>query len=357
MTTKGKGTRMAKTNTEAASQAAAPIKFVGVDDGHYAVKVVTDDGQMFSIPSRARSGKHLIAWQGPSDSDGGIYRTEEGGLYTVHEHLNDEEDTRFRDYPTSQLNRVLVHHALRRAGLAGQHVNICTGLPVSYYYIGGEKNQALIDGKEQNLRKGVTAEHGECAIIDDNTVTTEAIAAYFDQIMNMDGTETSVCGEVEHASVGVVDVGGKTTDSVVVLPGGMQIDNARSGSTDIGVLKLNDTIDAALRTKFKFDMVPKSMTESAIATNTIKVYGKVEDVTSIVREAKAELAEGILSNVRTKIGSGRDLEWVLFVGGGSIVMREQLASHFPHARFPDRPEMANARGMFKIAKYIFGAGA
>ncbi len=354
--TKEKGNRMAKTNPEAASQAAA-TQFVGVDDGHYAVKVVTEDGQMFSIPSRARSGKHLTAWQGTSESDGGIYRTEEGGLFTVHEHLSDSDDTRFRDYPLSPLNRVLVHHALRRAGLGGQRVNICTGLPVSYYYVGGEKNQVLIDGKEQNLRKSVSAEHGECAVIDGNTVTTEAIAAYFDQIMNMDGSETDVYGEVEKAMVGVVDVGGKTTDSVVVLPGGMQIDNARSGSTDIGILNLNDTIEAVLRTKFNFDRVPVSMIEDAISTGSIKEYGKRHDVTDIVRKAKEDLADGILANVRAKIGTGRDLEWVLFVGGGSMVMREQLARNFPHARFPDRPEMANARGMFKIAKYVFGAGA
>lgn len=329
-------------------------EFVGVDDGHYAVKVVTEKGQCFSIPSRARSGKHLIAWQGQGNdaSDGGIYTTDEGVTFTVHEHLSECDDTRFRDYPKSPLNRVLVHHALRKAGFAGKPVSIATGLPVSYYYIGGNKNDELIDAKVANLKRQVHCESGSCADIVENAVTTEAIAAYFDQIIEMDGSPSAAFAEVQGASVGVIDVGGKTTDCAVILPGGAHVDTGRSGSSDVGVLKLNDSVEAALRTRFGFDNVPPRLVESAIATGIIKMYGKEESVKGIVHEAKEALAEAIMNNVRSKIGSGKDLDYVLFVGGGSIVMREQLAKHFPHARFPDRPEFANARGMLKIAKYV-----
>ena len=89
--------------------------YVGVDDGHYAIKVVTESGGMFTIPSRARSGRHLISWQ-EQEENGGFYQTEEGGAYTVNEHLQNYEDTRFKEYPKSALNRDLVHHALRQAG-------------------------------------------------------------------------------------------------------------------------------------------------------------------------------------------------------------------------------------------------
>lgn len=329
--------------------------FVGVDDGHYAVKIVTESGQMFSVPSRARSGKHLIAWQGMDSPDGGIYGTEEGMTFTVHPHLNESDDTRFRDYPRSPLNRVLVHDGLRKAGFAGKDVSIATGLPVSYYYLNGEPNSTLIDDKMANLKKGVTCESGDCARIVENIVTTEAIAAYFDQIIAMDGSPTDVYKEVEYASVGVIDVGGKTTDCAVILPGGAQVDTNRSGSSDVGILTLNDRVEAALRTKFQFDQVPPRLIETGIATGVVKMYGKDIDVKDIVLSAKESLAEAIMSNVRAKIGSGKDLDWVLFVGGGSIVMHDQLVKHFPHSRFPDRPEFANARGMFKIAKYVFGA--
>jgi len=329
-------------------------EFIGVDDGHYAVKVFTERGECFSIPSRARAGKHLIAWQGhgTEGSDGGIYTTEEGVTYTVHEHLSECDDTRFRDYPKSPLNRVLVHHALRKAGYADKQVSIATGLPVSYFYVGGNKNEELIDAKVANLKRSVQCDSGPCAQIMENAVTTEAIAAYFDQIMNLDGSPSAAYEEVQGASIGVIDVGGKTTDCAVILPGGSHVDTGRSGSSEVGVLKLNDGVEAALRTRFGFDNVPPRMIEAAISTGTIKIYGKDESVKGMVHEAKEALAEAIMNNVRSKIGSGKDLDWVLFVGGGSIVMREQLAKHFPHCRFPDQPEFANARGMLKIVKYV-----
>lgn len=330
--------------------------FVGVDDGHYAVKVVTEDGRMFSVPSRAKSGRHLISIQSIADDgvDAAIYETDEGAVYTVHEHLSDFEDTRFKDYPVSPLNRVLVHHALRKAGFGGQSVNIATGLPVSYYYVGNEPNTALIDGKTDNIRKGVSCNTGDCALVATNVVTTEAIAAYFDQIMDMDGNPTAVYEEGRDTSVGIIDIGGKTTDCAVILPGGQNVDTMRSGSSDVGVLSLNDRVRAALMTHFNFDQVPSRHIEQAVSKGVIKVYGKDEPVKGLVEKAKLELADQIMSIVRSKIGSGKDLDWVLFVGGGSIVMRDQLEKHFPHARFPDHPEYANARGMLKIAKYVFG---
>lgn len=51
----------------------------------------------------------------------------------------------------------------------------------------------------------------------------------------------------------------------------------------------------------------------------------------------------------------RMMAWLLFAGGGAVLMREQLARRYPHCRFPDHPQFANARGMLKIAKYVFGA--
>jgi len=60
--------------------------------------------------------------------------------------------------------------------------------------------------------------------------------------------------------------------------------------------------------------------------------------------------------VRAKIGSGMDLDFILLVGGGTIVLREQLTRHFPNCRIPEHAEYANAMGMLKIAKYVIGQG-
>ena len=339
----------------AAVKANATPTYVGVDDGHYSIKVVTETGTMHTIPSRAKAGRHLIAVQG-SDNDGNLYEVEEGTVYTVNEYLTQPDDTRFKGYPTSPMLRTLVHHGLLGAGLGGQDVVIATGLPVSYYYLAdGNQDRALIDGKMANLAKSVKCGGRQVARIVKNVVTTEAIAAYFDMLIGMDGRPAPDADELERSMVGVIDVGGKTTDCAVVHPGGEQVDVARSGSSDVGVLQLNDSVEAMLRTKFELDNVPVTMVEDAVRNGTVKICGVGETVANEVRQAKERLAEQIMSTVRAKIGSGKDLQFVLFVGGGAIVMRDQLAKHFPHARFPDRPEFANARGMLKIVKYVLAA--
>jgi len=328
--------------------------YVGVDDGHYAVKVVTENGEMFTVPSRARTGRHLVSWQAEEDIDC-FYQTEEGGAYTVSEFLQNYEDTRFKEYPKSSLNRVLVHHALRQAGFGGKDVVITTGLPVSYYYLAnGRKDDALIKAKVDNLSKSVSCGAKAVANIVNNMVATEAIAAYFDQLMDMDGNPTQQYDLLSDAVVGVIDIGGKTTDCAVIYPGGDQVDMTRSGSSDTGVLLLNDAVESRMRTMFDLDNVLPRMVEAAIIKGVVRIAGEEKDLREMVSIEKNRLAEQIMSRVRTKIGTGKDLDFVLFVGGGAIVMRDQLSHHFPHSRFPDRPEFANARGMFKIAKYVFG---
>ena len=160
---------------------ATPIQYVGVDDGHYAIKIVTEQGQTFSIPSRAAHGRQIISLTS-EDSSGAFYETEDGSVYTVSPYLEKYISTRTADYPTSSTNRVLVHDALRHAGYGGKEVIIATGLPVSHYYLEDMINQRLIDGKKANLMKPLSCSSGPLAKIVQNIVTTEAIAAYFDQI-------------------------------------------------------------------------------------------------------------------------------------------------------------------------------
>lgn len=331
--------------------------YVGVDDGHYAIKIVLETGETFSIPSRATYGKQLITAIKANDDDGGVfYDTEEGRTFTVSAQLPKFEDTRFLDYPKSELNRVLVHDALRRAGLGGRNVRITTGLPVNYYYLGnGEVNQALIEAKEKNLGKRVTYGDTPLANIVSNSVTTEAVAAFVDQLMDLDGQPSAKYQELAETPIGVIDVGGKTTDCAVILPG-MIVDPGRSGSNDVGVLQLNDAVSARLVAHLKLDTaLPASAIEKAMTTGMVRLYGKDQSVREIIDEEKERLTQHIINAVRTKVGSGADLDHVLFVGGGAVVLKDQLLKHYPHAVVPNEPVFANARGMLKTAKYVVGA--
>jgi len=132
--------------------------FVGVGGGQYVIKIMSEIDDTFSVPSRGAAGRYLIDLAG--NDEGVRYDIKEGQIFTVSAHLPRFEDTRYLDFPRSELNRVLLDNALRQAESGGCNVRITTGLPVSHYYMPtGKKNRALIDAKIANLRKrGVTCD-------------------------------------------------------------------------------------------------------------------------------------------------------------------------------------------------------
>lgn len=327
-------------------------KIVGVDDGHYAIKVVDEEGRCFSEPSRAQHGKQVAAMIGQSNSEVFYTVKDTDEVFTVGPFLPNPEDTRFNGFPTSSLNLVLVHNALRAAGFGGQQVKIASGLPVNAYFLGNtEQNKVLIEAKQKNLSRPVECGIHAVATIAENVVVAEAIAAYFDSMIDMNGKPTEYYEEFKSSTVGVIDIGGKTTDCAVILPGANAIDMKRTGSSDIGVLTMYDAINARIKAKEDFELPPNKL-EKLVRTKTLVAGGEKIDVSDIVEDEMKKLAEKIFSAIHPKIGSGRDLEYILIVGGGALLLKDYMKAHFKHALIPERPEFANARGMLKAAKYV-----
>lgn len=329
------------------------VKYAGVDDGHYSIKVVDEDGNCITRPSRAQHGKQLasITTLGSSES---FYTVKDNNeTFTVSDYLPNPEDTRFSGFHTSALNLVLIHHALRAAGFGGQSVRIATGLPVNAYFLGNtELNKTLITAKQKNLGREVECGSHAVAKIASNTVIAEAIAAYFDSMFDMQGRHTDLYDEFKSSTVGVIDIGGRTTDCAVILPGAEAIDMARTGSSDIGVLNMYDAIHARIKAQEDLDL-PLNKLEKLVRTKKLRAGGEEIDVKNIVDDEINKLAEKILSAIYPKIGNGRDLEYILIVGGGAYILKNHLQAQFKHAITPEQPEFSNARGMLKAAKYIY----
>ncbi|CND60270.1 plasmid segregation protein ParM domain-containing protein [Yersinia enterocolitica] len=331
--------------------------FVGVDDGYFSIKIVTEAGDMFSIPSRASYDVSIINIEGNDKSF--IFETHNNKKFTVDESVPSPLDTRniAIPYPVSDLNRVLVHAALINAGYAGKDVHINTGLPVSHYYKPStEINQDLVEQKKANLmhpvRCGIDGSLPVANIIA-NEVCSEGVAAYVDQLLDADGNTTEQYEEMYNSVVGVVDIGGHTTDCAVLLPK-MVINMTRSGSSEVGVLNLYDGIKTAVAAKFGINSnsITKRQIESALNTGSIMISRQAIDVSDIVTAEKSRLFDQIIMAINEVIGTDEDIEKLIFVGGGSIVFEDYLRDHYKNIIIPEHPEFANARGMMKLVKYI-----
>jgi len=323
-----------------------PEVSVGCDDGHFGIKVCTDDWRQIYVPSRVSLGSQLISLDGSDDNcyeSGGESYTVSNSIATI--------DTRFQDYPLSDVNRVLVSHALIKAGLGGQNVRLVTGLPVQDYYVGSARNTAFIDRKVKNLLDGSVTNRNPnvvCAKIVAHLVVSEGIAAFYDLLIDKEGNiNSALADQVASGSIAVLDIGGKTTDSAVIVNGGKGIEANRSGTAYLGGLSLNTAVEPRLKAKLKVDSLSTRQIEDAVAKGVLRAFGSEHDVSEIILDEKKALAHQIISDAA-------DLEAVYFVGGGSLLLQAQLQDLFPHAVFVEDPQFANARGMLKFAKFILG---
>lgn len=326
------------------------IIYVGVDDGFRQTKIVTSTGFKLAVPSLARAGFSLTTIGGAQDAGEGGYETE-GRQFTVASEI-EGEDTRFDDYALSDINRVLVNHVLQRAGLGGKAIGLATGLPFQSFFLpgGSEANQELISKKISNLATGVTPLDGNAPVkLELQQVTAQGLAAYIDYMTADDGNLRE--GVDPSADVAIVDIGGRTTDTVTIYGGG-KLDHVKSGTGNIGISNVYDHIENEIKRRFNVASIRLATLEQVARHKTIRLRGTPHDVTDIVAAATAEVFQQILREVKRRIGDAAEMSAVLLVGGGAALMHDLLKSEYPHCLVPPEPEFANARGMLKYVQFM-----
>ena len=321
---------------------------VGVDDGYAAVKLAwyAPDGAIrtHSVLSRAQAGSLGVGCLFGENGAVAGYETE-GELFTVSPFC-EGETTRFPDFNVSPLARVLVHHTLASAGFAGQEVRIASGLPLDRYFregpSGKRKDEARIARKVESFSRAVRRlDGGETSRIGRHEVFPQGLAAVADWLVS--GNE----GRTQLAPIGVVDIGGQTTDISVVNPD-YQVNRGRLKTCDLGVLDVRDGFRRNIMSSLGAERIPEPALDVAMGTGAILHWGREvsvrEERDAAIREIEARLANEILSVFGKEAAS---FETILFVGGGIRVFRN-LPARFQNATIVPDPEFANARGFLKV---------
>lgn len=327
---------------------------VAIDDGYAQTKLYgeAEDGSIkkFCMRSSVRSGRWGLGEISGSGSVG-LYDTAEEGPFTVSEDVA-SENTQFDGFHLSAMNRVLVNHALVGGGYGAKDVEIIAGLPVADYFVNGIKDQQKIDAKRANLLKKVSVSgDGSVASIHDVRVGCQAVAAWVDYIYNDDLTERHDA----EGSVAIVDIGGRTTDIATVISQADQptkVDYARSGTANIGVLDVYKAVEAVIAAEHKIkDTFATKVIDRAVREGVIRLWGKDIDVSALVDPIKREHEAKIVREIERRIGSGAQMNAVVFVGGGGALF-QKISENFPNGHMIEDPEFANARGLFKFARSL-----
>lgn len=373
--------------TRAVTGVEAPVsgraeRLLAIDDGHSETKCawLDPDGgalRVSSFPSRTIRGYEELDPSGRGapnvyatydeerPSDTGSY---EMMMVVPRGRLSaDKGENRTQDYPTSDRNRVLVHHAMHTLEAGAVDFTIGTTLPHSDWHgPGGRRNDALIAAKKRNVRKAVHVfDRDELRPVPaahrvaEHSVYSEGTAAFFDAVLEFapeGGVRVNEAFAERFAAVNaflVVDIGGKTTDLVYGSWSGdiadaPMINVAMSQSLDVGALGAADQLEHEIRKAFDVRGVVDR--EAALFTREVPIFGKRRDVGALCDAAGRKLFDRVREAVRLHAGDGSHLAYVVFVGGGTELLRGQILEMFAPdlVHIPDEPRFANARGMLKM---------
>jgi plasmid segregation protein ParM len=323
---------------------------VAVDDGYAQMKCYGDtpEGQgtkAFVMRSAIAVGRRGL---GSINGDETVDAWEtDGRAFTVSDAIQ-TENTQLDSFHFSDMNRVLINHALYAAGYGGRKVSLVAGLPVANFFAHGMRNDEAIDKKKQNLLKAVklTSSNADVAEIVDVRIGCQAVAAYVDWLLDDNLNERRSAD----SRVAIVDIGGRTTDIAVVI-GGRQIDHDKSGTANTGVLDVYSAVERGIQKQFDIpDRLSLNQLDQVVRTEKVKLFGRDENVTKVVRDAVSEQEEKIRMECERKIGSGATLDAIVFVGGGSALFKT-INTKFRNAVMIENPEIANARGMWKFFRW------
>ncbi|MGB5198503.1 MAG: ParM/StbA family protein [Sedimenticolaceae bacterium] len=328
---------------------ASTITPVGLDDGYAYTKVALPDGRLSVIPSRARVGRSDVTWvhQGRQN----IFECEtEGTRYSVG--AVDGAPTHFEGYPFSGMNRVIVQHALQQAGLGGQSIHAVSGLPVSAYYRrDGNQRHKTLEKKRTSLKQAVQPAVGQLAAgIAFHEVIPEALAAWYDDVIVEQADEAAIDEDRLTVPMAIVDIGGRTTDFVVVKDQG--VIHGSSGSLQCGMLDVKQQVANGIQERFDLEILGEQLIAQAVEHQVVRLHGKDYDIAPLVKVAKQHVIERIHAETRRQLGLGVELDRILFVGGGTVALAEDIANWFPNQAIAKHPAFANARGMLKYLRYV-----
>lgn len=329
-------------------QTAMPTS-VGLDDGYAFTKLALPDGRLVAIPSRARIGHANVTWLNATRQRLFEYETE-GTVFAVGD--VDGEPTHFEEYPCSGLNRAIVQHALMGAGLGGQSVHAVSGLPVSsFYFKDGSQRSVLIGKKRDSLKQDVKPADGRLPVsVAFHEVIPEALAAWYDHVITERDGGVQLEAERLAVPVAVIDIGGRTTDFVVVADQALRHD--QSGSLRCGMLDYRRLVIERVCSRFDLDVLSERTIDEALHTGRVRLFGRTHAIGEEMRAARQEIVVRLHAETRRQLGRGAELERILFVGGGAVALSEDIRDWFPNQAIAAHPSFANARGMLKYLRYV-----
>ncbi len=336
---------------------------VAVDIGYGFVKVLSESGEKQSFPSilTKRIDSSLKSVIGGAVDDYSItYReitnsaSDEKKYYIGDAGMTNGGERRWEDKTKINVDdiKVFIATAVGLVNPSNDPVDLCVGLPMSYYM---EKKDELKDVistlQAEVLISGIKSKR----IIKCNSVFVfpQGAGAYYASMYDVNGMLKSENINLVTSSVGIIDIGYRTVDYLVMGKGRKGItmlENLSGSLEDDGMNIALQDIERAISEKLKRN-IGLIEVEKTLFWFGGKFDYKGEEIILIPYEENAykERAEQIASKMKLKWGvEGELLSAIIITGGGGEALFPWLNDKFEQAQIQDNAAFANCEGYLGV---------
>lgn len=224
-------------------------------------------------------------------------------------------------------------------------MRVVTGLPVSFY----DDREALKARLLGGHRLQRESRHSQTVEVTDVRVIPQPFGALL--AATLDDRGRIVDDDLATGAVGVIDVGGKTTNLLSVNR--LSEIGTETASVNVGAWEAVRALRTWLATHCPgLEDVRDHDLVAAMVARQVRFYGEPVDLSAVVEDILEPLAGQVLAEATQLWNGGAALDAVLVAGGGALLIGPFVQRHFRHARVVADPVYANAVGYWRFAERL-----
>jgi plasmid segregation protein ParM len=150
--------------------------------------------------------------------------------------------------------------------------------------------------------------------------------------------------------VGVIDIGGKTTNLLSVDR--LSEIGRETASVSVGAWDVVRAIRGYLSDHCPELELRDHSVMDAIIARQVKYFGEPVDLGKVIDAALVPMAEQVIAEATQLWNGAARLDVILVTGGGALLLGSAIKSRFRHARVVDDPVFANALGFLRFAQRL-----
>jgi len=219
-------------------------------------------------------------------------------------------------------------------------VEVVCGLPVAWYEAERARVSERLRGTWETQRAGLSRATFHVLSV---RVVPEPLGTLLSLALAADGTVADA--SLMRQTVGILDVGTKTSDFAVFGPG-LEYRQDWGGSIESGLSLILGRIIAHASNTWGMEL---SLAEAdrCLQERAVTVRGERHDLSKVIATGRRALAERVLARMGQLWDGGLKIDRILLSGGGAESLAPYIISVYPHAQVVSAPFMANANGFYR----------